>query len=96
MGFLTTYAGCRFNMGYLVVKPYMAINNYAFALLDAHNTICVGIEYFQFILNGSYILGNAKRALNLLVISPKYEGLPRQALSLNLMYSAGDLLFIMV
>lgn len=96
MGFLTTYAGCRFNMGYVVIKPYMAINNYAFVLLDAHNTICVGIEYFQYVLNGSYILGNAKGPLNILVISPKYEGLPEQALSLDLVYSAGDLLLIMV
>jgi len=96
MGLLTTYAGCRFNMGYLVVKPYMAINNYAFALLDAHNTICVGIEYFQYVLNGSYVFGNAKGPLNLLVISPKYEGLPKQALGLDLIYSAGDLLLIMV
>jgi hypothetical protein len=96
MGFLTTYAGCRFNMGYLVVKPFMAINNYAFALLDAHNTICVGIEYFQYVLNGSYVFGNAKGPLNLLVISPKYEGLPKQTLGLDLIYSAGDLLLIMV
>ena len=96
MEFLTTYAGCRFNMGYLVIKPYMAINNYAFVLLDAHNTICRGIDYFQYVLNGSYILGNAKGPLNLLVISPKYEGLPKQALNLDLAYSAGDLLLIMV
>jgi len=96
MEFLTTYAGCKFNVGYVVIKPYVAINNYAFALLDAHNTICVGIEYFQYVLNGSYILGNAKGSLNILVISPKYEGLPEQALNLDLVYNAGDLLLVMV
>jgi hypothetical protein len=49
----------------IVIKPYMAINSYAFVLLDAHNAICIGIEYFQYVLNGSYIHGNAKGPLNL-------------------------------
>jgi hypothetical protein len=95
MRFLTTHTGCEFNMGYLVIKPYMAINNYAFALLDSHNIICRGIEYFQYVLSSSEILGN-KGLTNILVISPKYEGLSEQVLDLDLVYNAEDLLLVVV
>jgi hypothetical protein len=95
MRFLTTHTGCEFNMGYLAIKPYTAVNNYAFALLDSHNTICKGIGYFQYVLSSSEILGN-KGLTNILVISPKYEGLPEQVLNLDLVYNAEDLLLVVV
>jgi len=65
---LTTHTGYEFNMGYLAIKPYMAINNYVFTLLDSHNTICTGIEYFQYVLSSSDILGNTKVPTNTFVI----------------------------
>jgi hypothetical protein len=72
LNFIIMHTNCDFNLGYIVLEPYIPVNRYAFSLLDSHNTACSGIEYFQFSLSNFRIYGNSNRkVINIVVSSPK-------------------------
>ncbi|MCS7367599.1 MAG: hypothetical protein NDF52_06950 [archaeon YNP-WB-062] len=72
LNFVIVHTNCDFNLGYIVLEPFVPVNRYAFSLLDSHNTMCSGIEYFQFSLSNFRIYGNSNRkAINIVISSPK-------------------------
>jgi hypothetical protein len=72
LNFVIMHTNCDFNLGYIVLEPFVPVNRYAFSLLDSHNTVCSGIEYFQFSLSNFRIYGNSNRkVINIVVSSPK-------------------------
>jgi hypothetical protein len=72
LNFIIMHTNCDFNLGYIVLEPYIPVNRYAFSLLDSHNTACSGIKYFQFSLSNFRIYGNSNRkVINIVVSSPK-------------------------
>jgi hypothetical protein len=69
--FIVTHTLCDFNLGYVVLEPYVPMDRYVFSLLDSHNTFH-SVEYFQFSLSDFRVYGsNGERAINILVSSPK-------------------------
>jgi hypothetical protein len=72
LNFVIAHTNCDFNLGYIVLEPFVPVNRYAFSLLDSHNTMCSGIEYFQFSLSNFRIYGNSNRkVINIVISSPK-------------------------